>query len=259
MKKILVCVKVVPKNTDVPVDDEFNLRRQDASLRFNISDEAALEAGLRLKAEDGIVTVLTMGPQKAESFLSELLALGVDEAVLISDEKMVGADTYATAKALNAAVRKLGPYDMILCGRRALDGETGQIPGRLASSLGWACVSNVEEMGIDDAGVILHRRTEDGIEVLRCVTPLVVSVCEYSYKLRLPGIRAMRQAKKKQVKVLNASDLNLAAEECGLSGSLTRVTEMRAIFPGLRNCKKLSDCKELAMVIQAEIRGIGNE
>lgn len=252
-------MKLVPKTTEVPIDDEFNLRRQAVSLQLNISDEAALEAGLRLKTEAGTVTVLTMGPRKAELFLSELLALGVDEAILVSDEKMVGADTYATARALNAAVGKLGPYDLILCGRRSLDGETSQIPGRLAASLGWACVSNVEEAETDNAGIILRRRTEDCTEVLSCTAPLVASVCEYSYKLRLPGIQARRQAKNKRVMVLNASDLGLTAEECGLSGSLTRVIEMRAIFPGLRSCKKLADCKALATIIQAEVRGTGDE
>ena len=238
MKHILVCVKAVPSATSVQVDGEYRLKRDGVSLQWNIADESALEAALRLKDKDGTVTVLTMGPPKLEAPLKELLARGADRAVLITDRLMAGADTRATAAALKAAAEKLGPFDLILCGRRAIDGETGQVPGELAAALGIPCVSNVEQLAETDGSLILQRRLEDGIQTLQGGSPLVVSVCEYSYNLRLAGILSMRKAKSKTVEQFSASDLGLTEVQCGLKGSVTKVIAMEARFPGLRKGPK---------------------
>lgn len=241
MKHILVCVKAVPASTSVQVDGEYRLKRDGVSLQWNVADESALEAALRLKDKDGSVTVLTMGPQKLEAPLKELLARGADRAVLITDRLMAGADTRATAAALKAAAEKLGPFDLILCGRRAIDGETGQVPGELAAALGIPCVSNVEAITEEDQLLILSRRLEDGIQTLCAKAPIVVSACEYSYNLRLPGILSIRRAKNKQVEMLSAAELGLNATDCGLKGSLTKVVAMEAKFPGLRKGPKETD------------------
>lgn len=241
MKNILVCVKAVPHSTSVQVDGQYRLKREGASLQWNIADESALEAALSLKDRDGTVTVLSMGPGKLEEPLKELLARGADEAVLVSDRCMAGADTRATAAALKAAAEKLGPFDLILCGRRAIDGETGHVPAQLAAALGMGCVSNVEELTREDADLLLSRRMEDGVQRLRAQGPLVVSLCEYSYRLRLPGILSLRRAKNKTVKILSAEDLGLKPEDCGLQGSLTKVTAMEQTFPGLRKGPKAAD------------------
>ena len=241
MKHILVCVKAVPASTSVQVDGEYRLKRDGVSLQWNVADESALEAALRLKDKDGSVTVLTMGPQKLEAPLKELLARGADRAVLITDRLMAGADTRATAAALKAAAEKLGPFDLILCGRRAIDGETGQVPGELAAALGIPCVSNVEAITEEDQYLILSRRLEDGIQTLCAKAPIVVSACEYSYNLRLPGILSIRRAKNKQVEMLSAAELGLNATDCGLKGSLTKVVAMEAKFPGLRKGPKETD------------------
>ena len=241
MKHILVCVKAVPASTSVQVDGEYRLKRDGVSLQWNVADESALEAALRLKDKDGSVTVLTMGPQKLEAPLKELLARGADRAVLITDRLMAGADTRATAAALKAAAEKLGPFDLILCGRRAIDGETGQVPAELAAALGIPCVSNVEAITEADQTLILSRRLENGIQTLSATGPIVVSACEYSYNLRLPGILSIRRAKNKQVEMLSAADLELNAADCGLKGSLTKVVAMEAKFPGLRKGPKETD------------------
>ena len=241
MKHILVCVKAVPASTSVQVDGEYRLKRDGVSLQWNVADESGLEAALRLKDKDGSVTVLTMGPQKLEAPLKELLARGADRAVLITDRLMAGADTRATAAALKAAAEKLGPFDLILCGRRAIDGETGQVPGELAAALGIPCVSNVEAITEEDQLLILSRRLEDGIQTLCAKAPIVVSACEYSYNLRLPGILSIRRAKNKQVEMLSAAELGLNATDCGLKGSLTKVVAMEAKFPGLRKGPKETD------------------
>lgn len=241
MKNILVCVKAVPAATSVQVDGEYRLKRDGVSLQWNIADESALEAAMRLKDKDGTVTVLTMGPPKLEAPLKELLARGADRAVLITDRLMAGADTRATAAALRAAADKLGPFDLILCGRRAIDGETGQVPGKLAAALGIPCVSNAESLEEANGKLMLQRRLEDGLQLLQAQLPLVVSVCEYSYHLRLPGILSLRRARNKSVEQYTAGDLGLAAQDCGLKGSLTKVIAMESKFPGLRKGPKETD------------------
>lgn len=241
MKHILVCVKAVPVSSSVEVDGQHRLKRDGASLQWNIADESALEAAFRLADKDGSVTVLTMGPPKLEGPLTELLARGANRAVLITDRLMAGADTRATARVLAAAAEKLGPFDAIFCGCKAIDGETGQVPGELAAALKLPCVSNAEK--IEMAGDILTatRRLEDGIQNLEITGSAVVSFSSYSYPLRLAGILGMRRARKIPVEVLSAADLSLSPESCGLKGSLTKVVAMESRFPGLRRGPKETD------------------
>ena len=165
----------------------------------------------------------------------------MDRAVLLTDPAMAGADTHATAGALAAAARQLGPFDLILCGRRAVDGETGQVPGMLAGALALPCVTNVEELTADLPALRLKRGLENGAAELSLALPAVVSLCEYSYPLRLPGILGMRRARELPVERLTAAGLGLAPEQCGLKGSLTAVTAMSTRFPGLRKGPKERD------------------
>ena len=236
---ILVCMKAVPGTTAVQVDGQYRLKRDGVTLQWNVADESALEAAARLKGT-GTVTVVTMGPAKLQDNLKELLARGADRAVLVTDRVMAGADTRATARALAAAARHLGSFDLILCGRRAIDGETGQVPAQLAAALALPCVSDVEAITADGC-LTLTRRLEDGLQTLQAASPLVASLCAYAYPLRLPGILALRKAKNKAVEVLSAADLGLDPAECGLAGSLTRVIAMENTFPGLRKGPKYTD------------------
>ena len=257
MKNILVCMKAVPSTTQVQVDGRFRLQRDGVNLQWNIADESALEAASRLRGADTVVTVLTMGPGKLEEPLRELFARGADRAVLLTDPAMAGADTHATANALSAAARHLGKFDLILCGRRAVDGETGQVPGELAAVLGIPCVSNVEALERSGDALHLHRRLEDSISVLETTGPVVVSICEYAYPLRPPGIMAMRRAKNKQVERLSAQELGLQPDRCGLKGSLTKVVAMEGKFPGLRKGPKAANTREGAETVAAICREVG--
>lgn len=232
--KILVCLKAVPSTAEVSVDGSFRLRRDGTSLEWNVADQGALEAALSLKGADGAVTVITMGPEKCKDHLRELFSRGADRALLLTDSAFAGSDTYATACILSEAVRKTGPYDLILCGRRAIDGETGQVPGMLAAALGLPSVSNAECVLSEEGALLVKRRLEDREVTLSVPLPAVVSVCEYTYSLRLPGILGMRRAKGKEVETLSLADLGLDPEQCGLVGSLTRVIGMDTRFPGLR-------------------------
>ena len=172
MKHILVCIKAVPAAASVQVDGQYRLKRDGVNLQWNIADESALEAAFRLKDKDGTVTVLTMGPPKLEAPLKDLLARGADRGILITDRLLAGADTRATAAALKAAAEKLGPVDLILCGRRAIDGETGQVPGELAAALGIPCVSNVERIQREGDSLLLSRsRSEILIALPQSLSP----------------------------------------------------------------------------------------
>ena len=232
--KILVCLKAIPAACNVQVDEAYRLKRDGTDLQWNIADESALEAALRLKG-DGTVTVLTMGPRKLEEAMTSLLARGANRALLITDPLMAGADTLSTAGVLATAVKKLGGYDLILCGRRSMDGETGQVPGMLAAALGLPFVSNAETL---EEGLLVTRRLESSIQKLQVDLPAVISVCEYAYPLRLAGIIGMRRARQMRVEKLTAAWLCLTKESCGLAGSKTKVVAMAAKFPGLRKGPK---------------------
>lgn len=237
---ILVCMKAVPVTAQVEVDGQFRLQRDGVKLQWNIADEAALEAALQLKG-DGTVTVVSMGPKKLQDSMHQLLALGVDRAVLVTDPVFAGSDTLATARTLAAAAEKLGQFDLILCGRRAIDGETGQVPGMLASMLALPCVTNAEALYMQEGALCLRRRLEAGVHALSVALPAVVSVCEYIYALRLPGIMGMRRARQMQVELFSSQDLGLTPQMCGLKGSATRVVTMHNLFPGLRKGPKEED------------------
>lgn len=236
MKQIIACVKLVPTATEVELDGQFRLKRDGASLQLNVADLSAVEAALRLKEPDTQVTVLSMGPAKGEALLQELFALGVDRVVLFSDRALAGADSLATARALAAGVRHMGSFDCILCGRRALDAETGQIPGQLAAALDIPGVTNVQQLQKADNRLSCQRQLETGVETLTVDMPCVVSLCEYTYTLRLPSILGRRKAKDKQVEMLTAADIGLTTVECGLQGSKTKVVHVDTKAPGLRKC-----------------------
>jgi electron transfer flavoprotein beta subunit len=245
--RILVCLKQVPDTLDVQFGEDFTLRREHVAQVTNPADESALELGLALREQQGgTVTVLSMGPRRAEGMLREALALGADEAVLLNDPAFAGADTLATATALHAAMAALGPFDMVLCGRRATDGETGQVGPMLASLLGWACIVNAMAVTVNagEAGgaatLTVDQLTEEGTATWQCQAPAVLTLCEWRYRLRLPSIAGLRRAGKATVRRVAAAELGLAASQCGLKGSPTRVIRVSAKSGGLRACQRLT-------------------
>lgn len=241
MKQILVCMKAVPVASSVEVDGQFRLKREGAKLQWNMADTAALEAALKLRGQEGMVAVLTMGPEKLSEPLRELLARGADRAVLLTDRLLAGEDTQATSRALFKAVERIGNVDAVFCGAKALDGETGQVPGKLAAALGWPCVTNAQSVRQEGAALVIGRRLEDCLQLVAAESPVVLSFCPYCYSLRLASIASMRRARGKQIEVLNAASLGLRPEECGLAGSATRVLSAQSRFPGLRNGPKEED------------------
>ena len=230
--KILVCVKQVPDTTEVRIDRETNtLQRQDVPSILNPFDRHALEAALRVKeCCGGTVSVLTMGPLKAQEVLKECLALGADEAVLVSDKAFAGADTLATSRTLAAAIAKLQPAELIFCGKQAIDGDTAQVGPELAEHLNMAqitCVSKLEVFPAERR-LIAEREVEDGREVLELPFPAVLTVSKSLNEPRYPSIKGRLRANKTSIPILTLADLGLQAEETGLQGSPTRVVRIFA-------------------------------
>lgn len=230
--KILVCVKQVPDTTEVRIDRETNtLQRQDVPSILNPFDRHALEAALRVKERcGGTVSVLTMGPLQAQEVLKECLALGADEAVLLSDKAFAGADTLATSRTLAAAISKLGPTELIFCGKQAIDGDTAQVGPELAEHLNMAqvtCVSGLEVFP-EQQRLIAEREVEDGHEVLELPFPAVLTISKCLNEPRYPSIKGRLRANKTPIPILNLEDLGLRAEETGLQGSPTRVVRIFA-------------------------------
>lgn len=229
---IIVCLKQVPGTADVKIDPQTNnLIRQGIKNVINPFDTYALEEGVRLKERcGGKVTVISMGPPQAEEMLREAISLGADEAILLSDKAFAGADTWATAYTLASAIKKLGQYDIVICGRQTLDGDTGQVGPELAEMLGIplvAYVSQIEE--IADKQIRVRRMIDEGHEVIQSPLPAVITVTKEINVPRLPSLRGIAKSKSAVVPVWNLQELGADPNKVGLNGSFTRV--IKIFFP----------------------------
>lgn len=239
--RILICLKQVPDTTEVKLTDDLTLEREFVAQVLNPADESALELGLELKEKHGgTVTVLTMGPKRAEGMLREALSRGADEAVLMTSPRFAGADTLVTAHCLAQAETALGGFDLILCGRRAIDGETGQVGPMVAAMLDRPCVVNATEGEIADGCLKAIQLTEAGSLQWKAPLPAVMTLCEWSHALRLPTISGLRRAAQANVRICEPEDLGIDPADCGLKASPTRVTHISARPVGVRPCVKTS-------------------
>ena len=237
--KLVVCIKQVPDSNEIALNADLTLERRYTARIMNPADESALEWALETRDRlGGEVTVVSMGPMSVESTLREALSRGADRAVLLSSPHFAGADTLITARCLAAAVRALGGADIICCGRRATDGETGQVGPMLAALMDIPCVPNAvfAEAG---AHVTVCQLTEEGKKTWSSPCPMLLTFCEWSYPLRLPTLALLRKAAKMPIEVLAPEDIGLTYGECGLTASPTRVKRVVAVKSGARPCRKL--------------------
>ena len=165
---IIVCLKQVPDSTKVRLDPvTHTLIREGVESIINPYDLYALEAALRLKdSVGGKVTLLSMGPPQAETALREALSLGADEAVLLCDRAFAGADTWATSYTLSQAVRKIGQFDLVVCGKQAIDGDTAQVGPGLAERLDIPHVAFVRKAELAGSALAVERLSDEGFEIL---------------------------------------------------------------------------------------------
>jgi electron transfer flavoprotein beta subunit len=229
--KIIVCIKQVPDTMEVQIDATTGtLQREGIEAVVNPLDMYAIEEGLRLKEQyGGTVSAISMGPLQAERALREALALGCDEAVLLSDRAFAGADTLATAYALACGIRRIGEYDLILCGLKTTDGDTAQVGPGLAEELGIPHVSYVGRISeVTEATMIVERPIDDAYETVETPLPCLITVTKEINVPRLPSFRRKIQARKMPVTIWDANDLEGETSRFGLDGSPTRVIQ---VFP----------------------------
>jgi len=226
---IVVCIKQVPGTTEIKIDPKTNtLVREGVKSVINPFDTYALEEGVRLKERyGGKVTVITMGPPQAEEALRETISLGADEAILLSDRAFAGSDTWATSYVLSKAVAKIANYDIIICGRQTLDGDTGQVGPELSEMLKIPFVSyasKVEE--IKDKHIKMQRMIEEGHEEVETTLPAIITVVKEINVPRLPSLRGTMKAKTAKIPVWNAAEIGVEADKAGIPGSPTRVVKI---------------------------------
>lgn len=227
--KIIVCIKQVPDTNEVRIDPKTGtLIREGVPSIINHDDKNALEEALRLKDryKDVHITVVTMGPPQADVALREALAMGADRAILLSDRAFAGSDTWATAKTLAAAIKKIGDYDIIFCGRQAIDGDTAQVGPQLAENLDLPQITYVTHLEINGNEVRAHRALEDGYQVLSTKMPCLLTAIKELNEPRYPSIKGIFEAYgEKQVEVWSAKDFDINLNETGLNSSPTNVRQ----------------------------------
>lgn len=237
---LVVLVKQVPDTQNITGDamkEDGTVNRAALPAIFNPEDLHALEAALRVKEEvaGSKVHVLTMGPPAAEQVLKESLYRGADSVALITDRKFAGADTLATSYALKCAIEKIGQYDVVFCGRQAIDGDTAQVGPQTAEKLGInqiTCVSNIEQ--IDEDSMIARRSIEGGYEIVKAKYPILVSLTDEGYTPRASSaIRVMTYknatAGDSAIPIWDIETIGAEVESCGLKGSPTKVKKIQSI------------------------------
>ena len=225
--KILVCIKQVPDTVEVKIDPKTGtLIRDGVPSIINHDDKTGIEAALQLKEQlGGTVTVVSMGPPQADVALREALAMGCDEAYLVSAREFGGSDTYATSGILAAALKKVG-YDIVITGRQAIDGDTAQVGPQIAEKLGLPQVSYVEEViEATEEYVVVKRQYEDGYHIIKIKTPCLLTAIAELATPRYMSVRGIVEAYEAEIKVLGFEDLKdgLELDMIGLKGSPTNV------------------------------------
>ena len=232
--EILVCVKQVPDTAEVKIDPEkHTVIRAGVPNIFNPFDQNALEAALQLKDSQGArVTLLSMGPPQAEDVLREGLAMGADDAYLLTDRKVGGSDTLATGYCLAQAVRKVAElqgieqFDIVLCGKQTIDGDTAEVGPQIATELGIPQITYAAEINVDGTTVRVKQQNEEGYIVTEAQFPVLITAVKELNEPRFPTIRGTMKAKKREIPHLSADDIKVDETKIGLKGSPTMVRKI---------------------------------
>lgn len=221
---IVVCVKQVPDTTVVKIDPKTGtLIRDGVPSIINPEDKHALEAALQLKeAHGGKVTVVSMGLPMAKAALREALCMGADEAILLTDRALGGADTLATSKSLAGVIKKLD-YDIVFAGRQAIDGDTAQVGPEIAEHLNIPQVTYVQDVKVEGDSLIVNRALEDGHQIVKVKTPCLLTAIETLNEPRYMNVSNIFATSDNDIKVMSADDIDVDKSELGLKGSPTKV------------------------------------
>jgi len=227
--KIAVCLKQVPDSSVVSLDPETHtLVRSSVGAAINPLDEFPLEIALKIKDSVGAeITAITMGPPRAEEILARAIAMGADKGILLSDPAFAGSDTWATSYVLAQAVRKTGPYDLVLFGKQAIDGDTAQVGPETAAHLGWPQAAFVNHVHMPESAnaekLIVSRLFEDASEEIEIMLPAALTVLKEVGEPRFGSLAGRLKYYEDGITKITASDLELPPHSSGLKGSPTRV------------------------------------
>jgi len=228
---VLVCIKQVPDTQKVRIDPERGtLIRKGIPSITNPFDETALELAFEIRESvGGRVSVLTMGIPDSECILRDALTLGADDAYLLTGSGFAGADTLATSYALSLAIEKTGPFDLVLFGKQAIDGDTAQVGPEVAGQLGYPVVTFVQDLiSVDHERVVVDRMIDRGRETVEVDLPAVLTVVKAEQRLRVPTFTTILNGFAVPVTRLGPNDIGADPGRCGLKGSPTRVKKVFA-------------------------------
>ncbi len=264
---IIVCIKQVPETTDVKINPETNtLIREGVPSIINPFDENAIEEALRIReAHGGRVTVITMGPPQAAEALRQALAMGADDVILISDKAFAGSDTLSTSYALSKAIRKIGEYNLIICGKQAIDGDTAQVGPGIAEWLGIPQITFVVKTKFDGGKplessrgkLIAERLLEDENEIVEARFPVLITVVKQINEPRYPSLKGQMRAKKSTIKTWSAKDLEADESKIGLNGSPTQVIKIFTPPPKTGGEMLSGSVEEMVQTLSEKLRASG--
>lgn len=248
---IVTCIKQVPASSDVQVDPVTGVLIRDGNnTKMNPYDLYAIETALRIKEiNDAKVSVISMGPPSAKQVLNESLWMGCDEATILTDRKFGGADVVATAYTLSQGIKKLGNFDIIICGRQTTDGDTAQVGPEIAEYLGIPHIAYVDKLiEVKENSIIVSTSMDKTVEVWEVKFPCLITVEKGIYTPRLPSYKRGREFKDYVIKELTLKDMDDPNENnYGLKGSPTQVERM---FPPTKNTEKVIwEGKDLAQKV----------
>ena len=258
---IIVLAKQVPDTRCVSqgtMNADGTINRAALPVIINPDDMKALEQALRLKEQypGSTIQVLTMGPSRATEVIRESLFRGADGGYLLSDGAFAGADTLATSYALATAISKMGGYDLVLCGRQAIDGETAQVGSQVAERLGVPQITYAEEiLGVSDGHITVKRHIDDGVEVVEAPLPSVITVDGAATTCRPRNAKLLMSYKCADIKAWSAADIEADITQCGLSGSPTRVKAVESIVLEAKESRVMGSSDEEIENLMRELIG----
>lgn len=225
---IIVCIKQVPGTTQVRINPETNtLIREGVEAIINPFDENAIEAALQLRDKNGgKVTVITMGPPQAVNALKDAIALGADDAILLSDRAFAGSDTWATSYTLSQAIKKIGAYDVVICGKQAIDGDTAQVGPGVAEFLGIPQVTFAVGASFENGVMKINRLLEEVNEIVEVKTPVMLTVVKQMNTPRMPSFKGKIKAKSAVIPTWGAKEIEGDPNNLGQKGSPTSVVKI---------------------------------
>ena len=252
--KIVLCIKQVPDTSDIKWTENNTIQREGLESIINPYDVYAMESALKLKRsyENIEITALSMGPAQAVDMLKKAIAVGGDNAILLTDRKFAAADTYATGKTIGTAIKtKIPDFDLIICGQFAIDGDTAQTGPSIANTLDISQITYVQEIiSYEEDTLTVRRELEDGTEIVKVKLPALICVLKDTFEPTRAKINGITKAQNFEIKTYGFEDLGLSSEDVGLKGSPTYVSKAFRPAPKDTQCQYCSTIEELAEQIK---------